>query len=77
MPRKKKSQIEHELLKEVLADEPVIHKDDDKLNCEILKCFTDKYTDKLYEVGKTYKFTYKRIKEIKAKNEKYLKVLDK
>lgn len=77
MARKKKSQIEHELLKEVLTDEPVIHKDDDILNCEILKCFTDKYTDKVYEVGKTYKFTYKRIKEIKAKNEKYLKVLDK
>ena len=76
MPRKKKSQIEHELLKEVLTDEPVVHKDDYKLNCEILKCFTDKYTDKLYEVGKVYKFTYKRVKEIKAKNEKYLKVLD-
>ena len=76
MPRKKKSEILHDLLKDVLVDEPVIHKDDDIIDCEILVCFTDKYTDEVYEVGKTYKFTYKRVKEIKAKNEKYLKELN-
>ena len=76
MPRKKKSEILHDLLKDVLVDEPVIHKDDDIIECEILVCFRDKYTNKLYEVGKTYKFTYKRVKEIKAKNEKYLKELN-
>ena len=27
----------------------------------------DKYTDKLYKLGKEYKFTYKRVKEIFAK----------
>lgn len=53
------------------------YKDSDKLKCEIGKAFTDKYTDKLYEVGKVYEFTYKRVKEIKAKNEKYLKIIEK
>lgn len=73
MARKKKS----DLLREILTDDvPVVHKDEDIIECEILKCFTDKYTNKVYEVGNIEKFTYKRVKEIKAKNEKYLKVLD-
>ena len=50
---------------------------DDILLCKCTKMFFDKYTEQLYEVGKKYKFTYKRIKEIKKKNENYLKVLDK
>lgn len=53
------------------------YKDSDILKCEIGKAFTDKYTDKLYEVGKVYEFTFKRVKEIKAKNEKYLKIIEK
>ena len=53
------------------------YKDTDILKCEIGKAFTDKYTDKLYEVGKVYEFTFKRVKEIKAKNEKYLKIVEK
>ncbi len=76
MARTKK--VKPESVEEILTDDkPVEHKDDDVLECECTKVFFDKYTDKLYELGKTYKFTYKRIKEIKAKNEKYLKVLEK
>ena len=76
MARPKK--VKPESVEEILTDtKPIQHKDDDVLECECTKAFTDKYTDKLYEVGKKYKFTYKRIKEIKAKNEKYLKILDK
>ena len=76
MARTKK--VKAETIEETLTDsKPVKHKDEDILSCKIEKCFVDKYTGKLYEVGETYKFTYKRIKEIKAKNEKYLKVLDK
>lgn len=75
MARKKKESVN---LEDVLTDDqPVIHFDDDILKCECLKAFTDKYTEKLYEVGKKYKFTYKRIKEIKAKDEKLIKILDK
>ena len=59
-----------------LKDKKVEHKDSDILECECQKAFFDKYTEVLYEVGKTYKFTYKRIKEIKDKSDKYLKVLD-
>ena len=76
MARTKK--VKPESVEEILTDDkPIVHKDDDILECEITKAFVDKYTDKLYEVGKKVKFTYKRIKEIKAKNEKYLKILEK
>ena len=51
------------------------YKDSDLLKCKINIAFTDKYTDKLYEVGKEYEFTYKRIKEIKKKNEKYIEII--
>ena len=57
--------------------EPKIYFDDEILEVEVLKPFYDKYTDKLYEIGKTYEFTYKRIKEIKAKNEKLIKLIEK
>ena len=77
MARKKKVEIPS-TVEEVLTDnEPIEHKDEDILECEITKAFMDKYTEKLYEVGKKYKFSYKRIKEILAKNKKYLKILDK
>ena len=71
MPRLKKTK------KEVKKVEPKIYFDDEVLTVECLKAFTDKYTDKLYEVGNTYEFTYKRIKEIKAKNEKLIKIIEK
>ena len=57
--------------------EPKIYFDDEILEVEVLKPFYDKYTDKLYEIGKTYEFSYKRIKEIKAKNEKLIKLIEK
>lgn len=76
-PKKVKKEESVELVKDLTDNKPIQHKDDDILLCECTKVFFDKYTDKLYELGKKYKFTYKRIKEIKAKNEKYLKVLDK
>lgn len=78
MPRTKKAKKEIEsILKDELVDSvKKEHQDDDLLMCECQKAFFDKYTEVLYEVGKKYKFTYKRIKEIKAKSEKYLKVLD-
>lgn len=76
MARKKKTESV-DLVNELTDEKPIKHKDDDVLECECTKVFFDKYTEKLYEVGKKYKFTYKRIKEIKAKNDKYLKVLDK
>lgn len=77
MARTKKVKKE-ESVDDILTDnKPIKHKDDDVLECECTKVFFDKYTEKLYEVGKKYKFTYKRIKEIKKKNENYLKVLDK
>lgn len=76
MGRRKKS--ESIGVEEVLTDnKPIEHKDDDVLLCECTKVFFDKYTDQIYEVGKQYKFTYKRIKEIKAKNKDFIKVLDK
>lgn len=71
--RKKEVSVEVDLT----DNKPIEHKDSDILECECTKVFFDKYTEKLYELGKTYKFTYKRIKEIKAKNKDYLKVLDK
>ena len=77
MARPKKIKKEESVEKVLTDNKPIQHKDDDILECECTKVFFDKYTDKLYELGKKYKFTYKRIKEIKAKNEKYLKVLDK
>ena len=77
MARKKKVEIPS-TVEEVLTDnEPIEHKDEDILECEITKAFMDKYNENLYEVGKKYKFSYKRIKEILAKNKKYLKILDK
>ena len=76
MTRTKK--VKPESVEEILTDDkPIVHKDDDILECEITKAFVDKYTDKLYKVGKKVKFSYKRIKEILAKNKKYLKILDK
>lgn len=51
------------------------YKDSDKLKCLVNIAFTDKYTDKLYEVGKEYEFTYKRVKEIKKKNEKFIEII--
>ena len=57
--------------------EPKIYFDDEILEVEVLKPFYDKYTDKLYEMGETYEFSYKRIKEIKAKNEKLIKLIEK
>lgn len=77
MVRTKKVKKE-ESVDDILTDNKSIkHKDDDILECECTKVFMDKYTEKVYEIGKKYKFTYKRIKEIKKKNENYLKVLDK
>lgn len=76
MPRKKKTKIEQNLLRDVLVDEPVVHKDSDLIPCRIKTCFHDKYTDQLYEVGKVYTFTYKRVKEIQAKNEKYIEIVE-
>ena len=79
MARTKKVKKEEsvDLVNELTDNKPIKHKDDDVLECECTKVFFDKYTEQLYEVGKKYKFTYKRIKEIKAKNDKYLRVLDK
>lgn len=74
--KKQKTEVESILKDELTSNEPIMHKDTDELECEILVAFFDKYTDKLYEVGKKYKFTYKRIKEIKNKNEKFIKVID-
>ena len=76
MARKKKTESV-DLVNELTDEKPIKHNDEDILECECTKVFFDKYTEQLYEVGKKYKFTYKRIKEIKAKNDKYLKVLDK
>lgn len=73
MPRIRKTK-KQDLHLEELASEPKIYKDDDILKCEIGKAFHDKYTDELYEVGKTYNFTYKRVKEIQEKNKEYLKI---
>ena len=74
--KKQKAEVESILKDELTSNEPIMHKDTDELECEVLVAFFDKYTDKLYEVGKKYKFTFKRIKEIKAKNEKFIKVID-
>ena len=75
-PKKAKKEESVEIVKDLTDNKPIQHKDDDILLCECTKVFFDKYTEILYEVGKKYKFTYKRIKEIKAKSDKYLKVLD-
>lgn len=74
MARQKK--VKPEEVKETKV-EPKVYFDDEKLEIEVLKPFFDKYTDKLYEIGKTYILTYKRIKEIKAKNEKLIKIIEK
>ena len=76
MARRKKAESV-DITEQLTDDKPIEHKDSDILECEITKAFFDKYTDKLYEVGKIEKFTFKRIKEIKKKNEKYIKVLGK
>lgn len=76
MARRKKAESV-DIVSELTDNKPIEHKDSDILKVEILKCFFDKYTDKFYEVGKIYDFTYKRIKEIKNKNEKLIKVLEK
>ena len=74
--KKAKAEVESILKDELTSNEPIMHKDSDKLECEVLVAFFDKYTDKLKKKRKKYKFTYKRIKEIKAKNEKFIKVID-
>lgn len=74
MARQKK--VKPEEVKETKV-EPKVYFDDEKLEIEVLKPFFDKYIDKLYEIGKTYILTYKRIKEIKAKNEKLIKIIEK
>ena len=75
--KKQKAEVESILKDKLTSDEPIMYKDSDILECKITKAFMDKYTEKLYEVGKIEKFTFKRIKEIKAKNEKYLKIIEK
>ena len=70
MPRVKKDKKKELHLDEVV--EPTIHKDSDVLKCEVLKAFHDKYTNELYEVGKIYEFTFKRIKEIQEKHADYI-----
>ena len=69
--KKIKESLEPKNIKEKVKE----YKDSDILKCKINIAFTDKYTDKLYEVGKEYEFTYKRIKEIKKKNEKYIEII--
>ena len=69
--KKVKESLEPTNIKEKVKE----YKDSDILKCKINIAFTDKYTDKLYEVGKEYEFTYKRIKEIKKKNEKYIEII--
>ena len=69
--KKVKESLEPKNIKEIVKE----YKDSDILKCKINIAFTDKYTDKLYEVGKEYEFTYKRIKEIKKKNEKYIEII--
>ncbi len=69
--KKAKESLEPKNIKEIVKE----YKDSDKLKCKINIAFTDKYTDKLYEVGKEYEFTYKRIKEIKNKNEKFIEII--
>lgn len=69
--KKVKESLEPKNVKEIVKE----YKDSDILKCKINIAFTDKYTDKLYEVGKEYEFTYKRIKEIKKKNEKYIEII--
>lgn len=69
--KKVKESLEPKNIKEKVKE----YKDSDILKCKINIAFTDKYTDKLYEVGKEYEFTYKRIKEIKKKNEKYIEII--
>ena len=75
--KKVKESLEPKETKEVKQTKQKIkeYKDSDVLKCKINIAFTDKYTDKLYEVGKEYEFTYKRIKEIKKKNEKYIEII--
>ena len=72
----KKDEVVSVLKDELTPSEPITYSDKDILKAEVLKAFMDKYTEKLYEVGKTYEFTYKRIKEIKAKIEKLIKVIE-
>ena len=72
--KKVKESLEPKDIKEV-KQKVKEYKDSDILKCKINIAFTDKYTDKLYEVGKEYEFTYKRIKEIKKKNEKYIEII--
>lgn len=69
--KKVKESLEPKDIKEKVKE----YKDSDVLKCKVNIAFTDKYTDKLYEVGKEYEFTYKRIKEIKKKNEKYIEII--
>lgn len=74
MTRTKKADIKKS---EDISTEPKKVNMQEKVECEILKAFTDKYTDMLYEVGKTYKFTLKRVKEIQDKNKDLIKIIEK
>ena len=71
MPRVKKEKKKDLHLDEVVV-EPKLYVDSDVLKCKILKAFYDKYTNELYEVGKIYEFTFKRIKEIQEKHADYI-----
>ena len=74
---KKAKKLEETIPLETNSEEVKKQDNKEKVECEILKAFTDKYTDMLYEVGKTYKFTLKRIKEIQDKNKDLIKIIKK
>lgn len=76
MPRVKKEKKKELHLDEVVV-EPAVYKDSDVLKCEVLKAFHDKYTNDLYEVGKIYEFTFKRVKEIQEKHDDFIKIIEK
>ena len=75
MPRVKKEKKKELHLDEVVV-EPKLYVDCDVLKCEILKAFHDKYTNELYEVGKIYEFTFKRVKEIQEKHDDFIKIIE-
>ena len=72
MARSKKIKLDVE------SDEKVEHNDNDLIQCEILKAFVDKYdNDIIYQVGRTYYFKYKRVKEIMKKSKDFIKIIEK
>ena len=54
--------------------EEITSKDSDVFVCKVNKTFSDKYTGEIYEEGKEYEFTLKRIKEIQAKNKEFIEI---